>query len=300
MRNIEDRCSHCHVNPYPEKLLRCGFCKTTQYCNASCQRAHWKAHKGECKRVKAKLAKEKDANVKATAKAEADKLSSGTTKNEDVKILVNNEKVILSRAKDKSDGFVYSNFMPGPQYGQFIQSTKPECWCGDVGLQQSLLVVFPFDIAGLPKRGGYVKSQFLNAPFGAGVNFQLHISEMMGNISIDLSEEAKQGVSLDSVDGVQARATYWFCKGGDAMQLVLPPPSKGKFKRAGEQVCNSHMNCFCGVGQKIPLGLHEIKLVPRVSGKVRLINSAVSSQIMKNTKPSMYFEKQKQSGTSNE
>jgi len=264
VRNIESLCDACHTNPYPKKLRTCGNCKTTAYCNADCQRAHWKEHKSECKRIRARLQKEAEAQTQAKARAEADKISSGEAKKENVKIIVNNEKVILSRVKD-DDGYVYANFMPGREYGSFIQATKPECWCGDVGLKQSLLVAFPFHVESIKNRGGYVKSQYLNTPFG--VNFQLHISEIMGNLSVDLSEELKPNVPLTSTSGVQCRATYWFLKGGDATSIVLPPPSHGKFKRAGETVCNSHLNTWCGVGLKTPLGLHESKNLPRVTGK---------------------------------
>jgi TPR repeat protein len=29
--------------------MRCGGCQTVSYCNADCQRAHWKVHKTTCK-----------------------------------------------------------------------------------------------------------------------------------------------------------------------------------------------------------------------------------------------------------
>ena len=38
-------------------LLRCGACFSVHYCNAVCQKSHWKRHKPDCKRLK----KEKDA-----------------------------------------------------------------------------------------------------------------------------------------------------------------------------------------------------------------------------------------------
>jgi len=122
--------------------------------------------------------------------------ASDNIKQDDMKIIVNNERVVISRCKDP-DGFVYSQFMPGPQYGDFIQATKPPCWCAGVGEEPSLLVAFAFDPKELakgptddiqaakqqgkkPKEGGYLASQFLSA---FGVNFQIHISEMMVSAS---------------------------------------------------------------------------------------------------------------------
>jgi hypothetical protein len=34
-----------------EKLLACGGCRVMGYCSAECQKAHWKQHRAECKRV---------------------------------------------------------------------------------------------------------------------------------------------------------------------------------------------------------------------------------------------------------
>jgi len=39
-------CSSCGKRD--PKLLRCGLCKTTLYCNAECQKAHWPVHKKSC------------------------------------------------------------------------------------------------------------------------------------------------------------------------------------------------------------------------------------------------------------
>ena len=30
------------------KMMRCGRCQRIYYCNAACQRAHWKTHKARC------------------------------------------------------------------------------------------------------------------------------------------------------------------------------------------------------------------------------------------------------------
>ena len=34
-------------------LRRCGGCGTVRYCSAACSRAHWRAHKGKCRRLQA-------------------------------------------------------------------------------------------------------------------------------------------------------------------------------------------------------------------------------------------------------
>ena len=258
----EAKCDACGTNPYPVSLKKCSYCKSTAYCDATCQRAHWSKHKKECKRIKREL--EESVKRKAIDAIDAAK-KVASSDSEDVKIIAHNERVILSRTKDKSDGHCYSHFMPGKEYGDFITSNRPPCWCAGVGQEQSLLVVFPFDPKDLKNRGGYAQSQYLNTPFE--VNFQIHVSEILGNISVDLSEEPKAGVSLDTSAGVNCRATYFFLKGVDATQITLPPPSKGKFKRSGVQVANSHMAIWPGVGMKQPLGLHETKLIPSVDGK---------------------------------
>ena len=36
-------------------LKACTSCKLVKYCNATCQRAHWKAHKKGCKKRAAEL-----------------------------------------------------------------------------------------------------------------------------------------------------------------------------------------------------------------------------------------------------
>lgn len=33
------------------KLLKCSGCRTTLYCSVECQKAHWKTHKPDCKRI---------------------------------------------------------------------------------------------------------------------------------------------------------------------------------------------------------------------------------------------------------
>ncbi len=42
------RCNYCGESP--PKLLKCAQCQATFYCNANCQRSHWKNHKKECEK----------------------------------------------------------------------------------------------------------------------------------------------------------------------------------------------------------------------------------------------------------
>jgi hypothetical protein len=42
-------CGYCRGRP--GRLLWCNGCQGIRYCSAACQRAHWRDHKGECKRV---------------------------------------------------------------------------------------------------------------------------------------------------------------------------------------------------------------------------------------------------------
>jgi hypothetical protein len=42
-----DMCDACHTSSI--RLLRCSHCKTTRYCSADCQRAHWPSHRTVCR-----------------------------------------------------------------------------------------------------------------------------------------------------------------------------------------------------------------------------------------------------------
>jgi hypothetical protein len=272
--NATTRCSSCNNIPFSGKLRNCSACQSTAYCNLDCQKAHWATHKKQCKKLKdAKIAK-------ITAKA-AEKISQ-----DDLKVIVNNDRLVISRCKDP-DGFIYSQFMPKDAYGDYINATKPECWCAGVGQDPSALVVFPFDLADLKPgpssevsaaklkakhTGGYLQSQYLSA---FGTNFQIHVSEMLGNLSVCLSEEPDTSVPFDTHAGITVKSSYFFLSGKDAMSLQLPPPSKGEFRRAGETTCNSHLNVWSRVGSKASLGLHEIKAIPRVPGAALKTNDFV-------------------------
>ena len=39
-------CAYCGATP--DRLLKCGGCRTARYCNVVCQKAHWKVHKLTC------------------------------------------------------------------------------------------------------------------------------------------------------------------------------------------------------------------------------------------------------------
>ncbi|CAA7259328.1 unnamed protein product [Cyclocybe aegerita] len=47
-RSISPACANCG-GPGKPSLLTCGRCKDAQYCSATCQKAHWKAHKPKCR-----------------------------------------------------------------------------------------------------------------------------------------------------------------------------------------------------------------------------------------------------------
>lgn len=46
---IPRSCSHCGSSP--EKLLTCKACRSVAYCSSNCQRAHWKIHKKDCRKL---------------------------------------------------------------------------------------------------------------------------------------------------------------------------------------------------------------------------------------------------------
>lgn len=224
----------------------------------------------------------------------ADALPLKTADGQDaVNVLINNERLTIARTLDAEDGHVYQQFMPKDQYEQYINATKPECWCGDVGQAESLLAVFAFDekaLTSMPKtsamdmakgkdKNRYLRSQYLSA---FGCNFQLHVSEMMGNMSVCLSEERNSSIPLNTTTGVNCRATYWFVSGADGDNLTLPPPSKGKFRDAGKLTCNSHMTVWCNIGSKTSMGLHEIK---EVSGGARAKEGGVKGASPRTTCP---------------
>jgi hypothetical protein len=48
--DAESACANCGVEPgqHGQSLKSCSRCKDVWYCNAECQRGHWKAHRGNC------------------------------------------------------------------------------------------------------------------------------------------------------------------------------------------------------------------------------------------------------------
>jgi hypothetical protein len=54
MRHVNDYegCTKCGKHRSAGvKLLKCSGCRTTLYCSVECQKAHWKTHKPDCKRI---------------------------------------------------------------------------------------------------------------------------------------------------------------------------------------------------------------------------------------------------------
>ena len=60
-----DQCAQCgKVTAYSQK---CGRCRAVRYCNAECQREHWKAHKQACKASVARAASAAGAAASGTS-----------------------------------------------------------------------------------------------------------------------------------------------------------------------------------------------------------------------------------------
>ena len=276
--------SYCDKVPYGGKLKACTSCKQVAYCDRECQKSHWKAHKVECKKFREASVKDTAMAAASNIKANQDvdrkdkenkKNSSESHPSEEPAVVVYNEKVAIARSRPtKDDPFVYQQFMPREAYTAYINATKMPCWCGDVGQRQSLLVAFVFDPSDLKGDGAPLRSTFMTA---FGVNFQILVSRIVNNLSVDLAEEATALDDLKKCTGVVARCTYFFASGSDGRGLVIPPPSTGKFKRSGETTCNSHMATWCGVGMKMPMGLHSLSSIPRVP------SSALDSQSFDNS-----------------
>ncbi|GMH96707.1 hypothetical protein TrVE_jg57 [Triparma verrucosa] len=286
------RCSYCNKIPYGGKLKGCSACKVAAYCDAECQKAHWPSHKKECKKLKAKRLKDEalekgEAMAKkqeATSSNGRTPAASGEGEEDKACIIVNNERLILARTPPMDDKWVYCQFMPKDAYGPYINATKPACWCNNVGQAQSLLVAFVFNPTLLAAKEAYVQSQYMTA---FGINFQIVVTKVLNNLSVDLAEEATNK-DISDHKGISARCTYWFCGGSKGDTLSLPPPSKGKFRHAGEQKCNSHMAVWSGVGMKCAMGLHEMKSLPTVTkealeGEVFVQEATAGAEIPKIT-----------------
>jgi len=73
------KCSYC--GKVSDKALnKCSRCRVAEYCNATCQKAHWKDHKTECKKPETTagvdvnkiidhIRKQDDASITKAAKA---------------------------------------------------------------------------------------------------------------------------------------------------------------------------------------------------------------------------------------
>ncbi|GMI03851.1 hypothetical protein TrLO_g11401 [Triparma laevis f. longispina] len=256
------RCSECNKIPYGGKLKGCSACKMVSYCDAECQKAHWPVHRKDCKKMKAKRLKDSALSKGEEIANKQDGRSGGNKGADDqAKIVINNERLIITRTPPLDDKWCYSQFMPKDAYGAYINATKPPCWCNGVGQNQSLLVAFAFNPTLLAAKESYVQSQYLTA---FGVNFQIVVTKVLNNLSVDLAEEPTNK-NIEDYKGINARCSYWFCGGKTGDVLTIPPPSKGKFRHAGVQKCNSHMAVWSGVGCKRAMGLHEMKALPTVT-----------------------------------
>jgi hypothetical protein len=49
------QCSQCGLYGAHGTLLVCGGCMGAKYCSAECQRAHWRGHKAECRRLQLEM-----------------------------------------------------------------------------------------------------------------------------------------------------------------------------------------------------------------------------------------------------
>jgi TPR repeat protein len=66
-------CSSCNTpQPSTRKFQRCRGCRTVQYCDKECQRAHWSpgGHKQECKRLRKKKEAKKEAKKKGSSSSQ--------------------------------------------------------------------------------------------------------------------------------------------------------------------------------------------------------------------------------------
>mmetsp|Transcript_10212 Transcript_10212/g.20946 ORF Transcript_10212/g.20946 Transcript_10212/m.20946 type:complete len:434 (+) Transcript_10212:103-1404(+) len=242
-------CDACLSEPSNGKLKRCSLCRSAWYCNAQCQKDHWAEHKVQCKKLtKALKAKAAKAKPSKTPEITQDKVSA----------IIDNERVTIARVTDPLDGFQYQVFMPKEAFGSYITNKKPQCWCGDVGNQQSLLAVFAFDTKALPKDPKKsLKSSYLS---GFGVNFQLQVHNTLGNITVNLVDESGPNNPKNTPKGVNCITTHFFVSGKSADTLSLPPPSEhADFKNSGVQECNSSMGVWSSVGSNVNLGVHKIK-----------------------------------------
>ena len=242
-------CSACSAAA--TKLLRCSGCQSTWYCNSECQRAHWKSHRPECKRLKA-------AKVQANTEAGAAELAA----NDAMRVVVQTDRIVITRCADPDDSiFMQTQALPG--INEWLAAQQMECYCESVGTfapSQSMFVVAAFapsQIHALPQPRSEIelsdhtreRGTLESEPFNLfGIRLCVTAAPAMGQVSFGLREVASDPrPPLDAVNGVALIASFYLLS-GESGRLVLPPPMSNGF-HAGKERENMHMKVWCGVGE---------------------------------------------------
>lgn len=259
-------CATCSAAP--AKLLRCSGCQSVWYCGSDCQRAHWKSHKVDCKRLKA-------AKIRSNTEAGAAELQAADAQ----RIVVQTDRIVIMRCADPDDS-VFMQVMPQAGINDWLAANQVECWCESVGTfapSESIFVVAAFapsqsralpqprteiDLSDHTRERGMLESEPINA---FGHRLLVTAAPALGQVSIGLKEVAGDPAPpLDAIKGTAVIATFFILEGESAERLVLPPPmSSGVF--AGEERENAHMHVWCGVGESVTsISCSDLDAYPRV------------------------------------
>lgn len=257
-------CSACSKKG--AKLLRCSACQSAWYCDASCQRSHWKRHKLECK----KLAQAKvDENMQA---AEAELIAADA-----VRIVVNTPRITITRCADPDDS-IYTQTMPGDAINDWLRAHRLGCWCSAVGTwtpSETIFAVAAFtrsQVCALPqprtevelsdhtRERGVLESEVIDA---FGLRLRVTAAPALGQVSFGLREVAMDPAPpLDTVQGIAVLSTCFVLSGDMAERLELPPPA---VHARGERA-HAEMKVFCGVGEWLStISCSDLNSLPRVS-----------------------------------
>lgn len=262
-------CSFCAATP--AKLLRCSGCKAVWYCNAECQKQHWKTtHRAECKTIQ-------QAKIRENTMAAAAELHTADA----MRTVVQSQNIMITRCADPDDS-VYMQVMAQPAIHEFIQQNQMECWCQSVGTfapSESMFAVATFtraQVEALPqpktelelsdhsRERGVLESEPIRA-FG-GLRLCITAAPAMGQLAFGLRELAYDPAPpLDAVKGVALIASIFLLTGDDAGSLLLPPPmSHGHF--SGVQRENASMKVWCGIGEsESSIVCSSLEALPTVS-----------------------------------
>ena len=83
---------------------------------------------------------------------------------------------------------------------------------------------------------------------------------MLGNMAVDLVDEADPKIPKNTPKGISCRTSYFFVSGQTGDTLSLPPPSDhADMKNSGVQKCNSSMSVWSSVGSNQCLGVNMVK-----------------------------------------